>query len=374
MSSRTPTTPAAKSLKTPSASSRKRRHMSDDDEETSGSPVGVRAGSSDGDSSPPVEICRRTLKETFGEDRTWYGSHYFASILAPKGRKLAASQVYLWLVFATAFDHNLQFGPKNVYNARNAQLVADFVVEQWGVRPDQITHFPSGGRTLRYLLSFNEVDLLRVISKLPHGWTKLTRGLGCRVISPTDSYCSPFAVTVTGVPSCIDVARVKHALIKFPFVRAFTDAQRVILDNNVKTDRVEAWLELEDGVTAPLSMSSKDFSFEFSINDFGLTLSRRQLCTTCGDDGHRHADCPVKHKLTSSSVRGWSFVATESDSDHAKDPENVVVPSTSTTVVAPGIAEVAVPLESDGKVEARKKKPGKRKKEESDRPAKRAKV
>lgn len=102
-------------------------------------------------------------------DHTWYRSQHFTLISVLRRRKVAACLTYFWLIFAMAFDDILQFGLGNCKNAQVFSQVTDFVVEQWGVCPLQIEHFPSGGKTIWYLLLFDVIDYSISISCLVGG-------------------------------------------------------------------------------------------------------------------------------------------------------------------------------------------------------------
>lgn len=244
-------------------------------------------------SSSLVSINRQGLEESFGVDHTWHRSQHFALISVPKGRKAAASLIYLWLVFTVAFDGILQFGLRNSYNARVFSQVADFVVEQWGVRPLQIEHFPSGGKTIRYLLSFGMMDL-RHICMLLRGWVKLARGLGCRVLCPADVFRSPFPITITGTPMHLATTTIERIINKWAFVCKVSELCWVTLDNNICTDKIEGLLELAGHGESPFSLDTKEIDYPFDIQGFKLRLLRRSLCLVCGDDDHVQMDCPVK--------------------------------------------------------------------------------
>lgn len=375
MSSRAPATPVVKSAKTPSLSTRKRRRTVDD--EAMEDAVGASDLGGVEQAQPELDVCREEIREYFGEDRTWFGSHFFASITTPVGRASARCFVYLWIVFAVAFEQGLQFGPSNAYNVRNAQLVADFVVEQWGVRPRQIEHFPSGGKTVRYLLTFDGELLASLLGRVPRGWTKLARGLGCRISSPSSRFCSPFPITIARVPACLRTSGVKSALLRLPYVRSVSDVQRVVLENNVKTDRLEALLELIDSEGSTLSNSVKDVSFTFDVDGFRLEVTRRQFCMTCGEDDHRHADCPVRQRLGSSSVKGWSYLAPAPEMALQGD---VAATTTADPAPAPNVVSVETSAlhsaagEASGSGGKKKKGSRKRRGEEGDRPAKKAKA
>lgn len=367
-----PVTPAAKT-KTPSASARKRRRTAEED--TTDPAGGLQTSGAGGDAHRPlVSIHREEIKSTFGEDNTWHGSHYFATITSVEGRKGLQHHAFLWLVFATAFEHNLQFGPNNLYNARNPLLVADFVVEQCGVRPEQIERFPSGGKTHRYLLSFGDGDVAKVSWKLPRGWIKLARGLGCRFTCPAETFRSPFPTTITHVPAGLGTVRIKQALESIYFVSAVTDLQRVIMENNVKTDRVEGMIEIAEMEGVPVSPSMEEFSYKFEVAGFKLELTRRQTCTTCGDEDHRSPDCPVRQKLVSAAVKGWSFVDPDKQADTRPEQRSTTGTATEEPATVVVVAEAEKEQGAKSESNAPKQKGGKKRKGDAQGPpAKKAK-
>ena len=162
------------------------------------SPGGMDEEGSGGDMPIlPLAIVRKDFAIHFSEDSTWHGSNYFASITSFEGRLNASQYLYLWLVFANMFDHNYQFGPWNVYNIRSTPLVSEFVIEQWCVHPVHAALYPSIGKTVHYLLTFEGGDGKRLMRKYPCGWTKIGCGLACRFISPMDVYRNPFPITIT---------------------------------------------------------------------------------------------------------------------------------------------------------------------------------
>lgn len=143
MSSCTPTPATAK---TPAKSVKRRR--AGDDVDGSDDEMAV--------DSTVETIVRQDLKEAFDVDETWHGADFLAAVKSTKGRKLLHDYVHLWLLFAASYEQGLQFGPQNVYNPRVAQSVGDFIVAEFGLRPKQLQKKPSAGRSLRYLVTFDE--------------------------------------------------------------------------------------------------------------------------------------------------------------------------------------------------------------------------
>lgn len=342
----TPVTPALKA-KTPVVSTKRRRVVDDDDEENmEGTPGG---GSSANAIRSLANVVRAEVKEAFGEDRTWHGSRFLAPITTLEGRRVLQGFIHLWLVFGTAFDQALQFGPKNVYNVRQHQLVADFVVEQWGVRPEQLQKFPSGGKTIRYLLTFDEGELRRLTRKLPRGWVKLARGLGCRLICPAEYHASPFPATILHAPVGISELAMRRSLERETFIRKVTDFERVAMENNVKTDRIDVMVETMEAVDAPVSKNMESFCYEFYADGFRLELTRRHLCVTCGDEDHVSTNCQVRRKLVSSDVKSWSFVVPDERDSSLGSKEGTILPAEEIDQIAGEISKGVAALEA-GKV------------------------
>ena len=117
MLSPAPITPSAKSFKMPSTSSKKWHCVADN--ETQDPMDSTEMMSEDGidSSSSLVSINRQGLEESFRVDCIWHRSQHFALVSVSKGRKAAASLIYLWLVFMVAFDSILQFSLGNSHNA-----------------------------------------------------------------------------------------------------------------------------------------------------------------------------------------------------------------------------------------------------------------
>jgi hypothetical protein len=374
-------TPKAKPKTPATASKRKRAAEVDADEGTDGLSVSGMGGD-----APRVlaGIVRAEVKEAFGEDKTWYGSSFLAPIATLEGRRVLEDYVHLWLVFFTAFEHGLSFGPKNMYNARNPQLVADFIVEQWGVRPEQIQRFSSGGKTIRYLLTFGDSDLRKVVRKFPRGLVKLARGLGCRLLCPSEQFRSPFPATITHAPAGGSVLAMRQSLLRESFIKAVSDFERVTYDNNVKSDKILVMVETEEMVGAPVTKDKESFTFEFFAEGFRLELSRRQSCMTCGNDDHLSPSCPTKQKLVSADMKTWSYVVDIDDEGPSGQGEGTILTSEELTRIADKITqgitgaeeEKSVVVEPE-KVKAKKKSSRKRKSErkveETGPPAKKAK-
>ncbi|KAH0839460.1 hypothetical protein J3R83DRAFT_256 [Lanmaoa asiatica] len=372
----TPVTPATKHAKTPRTSVRKRRREVADEEMADSDSATTRAN----DVVIPslVGIHDEQVKLHFGEDKTWYGTYPFASIATLEGRKSAQRFLYVWLVFATSFEHGTQFGPKNAYNTRVPALVGDFVVEQCGVRPEQIERFPSGGKTTRYLLTLDKGELDRVIWKFPRGWVKLARGLGCRFICPLDLFPASLPVTISHVPAALQLTRVKQEIERLSFVRSAMGLQRAVLENNVRTDKVEALLEVEDGDEVPISARKEQFTLELWVDGFRLVLTRRPTCVTCGDDDHVNAVCQVRQKLGSQLIKGWSYV---DQSEGVANPQNEPTEAMASSNDAPGQTTAVVDdemVEETAEPQPEKKKSSKKRKgkgggNDSGPPAKKAK-
>lgn len=264
------TTPTTKT-KTPVASTKRKRATVEDPVDSGIAAVGGLRGDAPG---PPTDVVRKEMKEAFGEDHTWYGGNFLASLTTVEGRALTVDFVHLWLVFGTAFEHNYHFGPKNAYNARSPHLVADFIVEQMGVRPEQIERFPSGGKTLRYLVTFEEGQIAKLTWKFPRGWIKLARGLGCRLACPTDHSVSLLRATIAHVPAGLGTMAIQRSLKMEPFIKDVVDFTRVVMDNGVKTDKIDVLVETVEGTDAPVSKKLEAFSFGFTVKGCRLELSR----------------------------------------------------------------------------------------------------
>lgn len=198
-----------------------------------------------------------------------------------------------------------------------------------------------------YLLSFDGNDKERILWKLPKGWVKLGRGLGCCLSCPGETYQTPIPITIMHVLAGLSTSRIKWDLERLDFICAATDLQHVILVNNVKMDKVEALLEVEDLAEEAASMKKEVFSFDFIADGYSLEFTRRQVCMMCSDDNHCNLDCEVCQKLASASHRGWSFINLSNDAqrlEKGSQGETVII-AADTAAAAQGTSEGAVTLD-----------------------------
>lgn len=312
--SSTPITPTASKAKTPCASSKRKRVVDDD----------MVDGMDDDETSPFIVTAHKEIKAAFGEDTTWHGARWLAAIESSDARKSLQDLVHLWLVFATAFDPVAPFGPKNSYSVRHVNEVARFVVEQWDVRPSQVTRHPAGGKTVRYLLAFDRGDMRKILAKFPRDWTKLTRGIGCRVSTPAETFISPFPAIVSHVPVTVSVWTVKKALERLPWIREVTDVEWISMDGGIKTDKMSLLVDTVELENAEISRTYETFTYVFEAGGHTLEIARRLPCTTCGVETHGSNDCPLRQRLVATYVSAWPFVNPESPKPVAEGPEEVV--------------------------------------------------
>ncbi|KAF8545753.1 hypothetical protein OG21DRAFT_1491954 [Imleria badia] len=370
----TPLPTSTKSKMTPMASSKRKRAVDDD---VSDGMENTSVSGSGGDALRSLAgIVDEEMKNAFSEDRTWPGSSYLAEITTLEGRRILQDYAYLWLVFATAFEQNLTFGPRNIYNARNPSLVADFVVEQWGVRPEQVMKVASGGaKVIRYLLTFDEGDKRKLLVKFPRSWIKLARGLGCRVICPSEAYRCPFPAMVTHVPAGLCDLAIKATLERESFIHKVTEFRRVVLENGVKTDRIEVMVKSVETEGAPVAKNKEDFSYKFNVNGFCLELTRRHLCTTCGEDSHLSSECLVRQRLVSADVKSWSFVDPEKSGQAIMMlPTEPILPVEDVNRIVGDMLEEGESAKTGAEKVGKKKKASKKRKGDDGPPEKKARV
>ena len=158
-------TPTTKWSKTPTLSTKRRRRGVKEDATMDSRSLRMSSAGGDASHSFVLKIDQEEIKDNFGEHTTWHRLQDFA--------------------FIESLDAEYgAFSPHNIYNVCNPQLATDFMVEQCGVWPKQIKYFSSSGKTTQYLLFFDSNDKEKILWKLPRGWTKLGRRLGCHLFYP----------------------------------------------------------------------------------------------------------------------------------------------------------------------------------------------
>ncbi|KIJ10071.1 hypothetical protein PAXINDRAFT_157707 [Paxillus involutus ATCC 200175] len=190
------------------------------------------------------------------------------------------------------------FGPKKCYNTKTLLGVSNSIIEQWALCLEQIKHYLSTGCTLRYLLTFNTADAVKLVCKVPNGWLKLAKGLGCRVIVQQ----SPFA-------------EISAKLKAEPWVKQVRDVKRIELENRVNTSQVVGELILKDGRTLPFDLSVQEVKVALEWDSFHLTMEQRGGCATCGDEDHPAFECPLHQCLLASDSKSWTFIVPETSEE-----------------------------------------------------------
>ncbi|KIJ19282.1 hypothetical protein PAXINDRAFT_153321 [Paxillus involutus ATCC 200175] len=114
--------------------------------------------------------------------------------------------------------------------------------------------------TLRYLLTFDAADTAKLVCKVPNGWLKLAKGLGCWAIC--------LAVTLHKV----------------------RDIKRIKLENRVNTSQIVGEL----------------------VPKAGEWQSGR---ATCGDEDHPAFECPLCQCLLASDSKSWMFIVPETSEE-----------------------------------------------------------
>ncbi|KAG9307878.1 hypothetical protein JVU11DRAFT_13111 [Chiua virens] len=302
----TPTTSIARHAVSTLKKQKRKRYENDD--------AGIFAGTTGGPSGDALspastEIVEKVLKDAFGEDSTWYGSQVFAHVTSQAGRFLAQAHLCLWLVFATAFDHVHQFGAQNAYSLRRTEQVGNFVVEQLGIRPSGLDRFLAGGKTHRFLMTFDKGNLANILDKFPRGWIKLAHGIGFRITSPADSSPVRIPITITNVPLAIPIVHVRLAIQELVYVESVVGLQHVAMPNGIKLNRVDGFLTVVELDGSPVSSKLEKFTVSLKVDGFEVELTRKQACVTCSDEDHWIVDCPVRQKLVVNDTKGWSFVS-----------------------------------------------------------------
>ncbi|KAF9230030.1 hypothetical protein BU15DRAFT_84146 [Melanogaster broomeanus] len=246
----------------------------------------------------------------FGLDDSWAGCQFFSKIRDRDDMARCQGKVFVWLVFATAIEHNFLFGPKDCYNVKSLLGVSNFVIEQWSMRPEQIDKHPSDGRTFRFLLTFDIGDAVRLAKKVPNGWIKLGKGIGCKVVSPSYVPRKALAFTIIGVPAIWPIKELTEWLEAEPWVKQVLEVERVELDNRVRTDRVNGRLVPQEGLCLPYDPTAQEVRVQLDWDGFSLVMERRVACYTCGEEEHTTFDCLLKQKLLAEE-KGWAYTHIE---------------------------------------------------------------
>ena len=166
-------------------------------------------------------------------------------------------------------------------------------MEQWGVCPLQIEHFPSGGKTIWYLLLFDVIDYSISISCLVGGWNSL----GVLVVLYSalgTSFALSFPIAITSTPAHLATSTIKCIINKWIFIYEVSELCWVTLDNNICTDKVERLLKLANHGKSSFVLNAKDIDYSFDIHGFKLQLLSCSLYLICGDNNHIQTDFPIK--------------------------------------------------------------------------------
>lgn len=313
----------------------------------------------------PAKLAKEA-DEAFGRDTSYAGYRVYAG-KGNRARSKLMEKFLLWLVFATAHEHDHQFGPNNCYDSKSFLAVTNFVTQQWQVRPLQIERHPSPGRTIRYLLTFEAEVAPQLLQILPRDWIKLAKGLGCRFRSPARALPPWQNMMCSGVPFYYSQKDLEEVVVKENILK-ITVFTRIKLENGVATDRVHFLAMFADSETAYAETITREFKHQGCV----LRLERRQACSTCGEDDHIQSACGLKLRLQSPEMQEWAYVpVTASKSSVAKSekelegraPKVVVVPTNKTVaVVVDGEGSGSAKLPEDGKRPAKKRKGNKGKK------------
>ena len=165
---------------------------------------------------PFIVTAHKEIKAAFCEDTTWHSTRWLTGIKSSNAWKLLQDWVHLWLVFTMAFEPVALFGPKNNYSVRHVNKVTRFIVEQWGVRPLQMTRHPAGGKMIHYLLVFDHRDMRKILFKFLQEWTKLTQGIRCCIFTLAETFTFPFPAMVSHVPIIVSVWTMKKTQNIYP--------------------------------------------------------------------------------------------------------------------------------------------------------------
>ncbi|KAG0692307.1 hypothetical protein DFH29DRAFT_970354 [Suillus ampliporus] len=248
------------------------------------------------------------LSEHFGVEDGWAGYQIFHAM--DKGmKKMMKQTVWIWFTIACALDYAGRFGPNLSYNAHSVLGVTNFFIEQFGVRPEFCHRYPSPGKTYMFLLALAP-EVATKLLKLPRGWIKLAHGLGCRIRVPTSDPITSVSVHVTGVLPIVPEQELSERLRAIPGVKSIQGGfERVVLENNVATDRVACCLALKNDENLPFDAYAEKFEHSLEIGGLSLKVERRTSCLVCGEDTHLQYVCSTKQRLVSGEMSTWSFVS-----------------------------------------------------------------
>ncbi|KAG1717880.1 uncharacterized protein EDB91DRAFT_722885 [Suillus paluster] len=248
------------------------------------------------------------LSEYFGVEDGWAGCQIFRSMNVTM-KKTMQAMVWIWFTVASASEHSSSFGPNASYNPHSILGITNLFIEQLGTRPDFCHRYPSPGKTYMFLLALAP-EAAHKLLKMPRGWIKLAHGLGGRIRVPTSDPVTSVAIHITGVLPVVSDQELTTRLRAIPGVKAIAGGfERVVLENNVATDRVACSLVLKPDGNLPFDHYSEKFEHALEIGGMPLKVERRTPCLVCGEDTHLHYACSTKQRLVSFEMPTWSFVS-----------------------------------------------------------------